>query len=115
METDADEGAGAPGGAVGAWFCVEKETQAVGEKRCEHGHIFFNSTIISLTPSDSHRRAFACHETGHSLGLHHDNFDTDTPEIGGFGEDKQCMETDLQLEPEHFVGSHNGEHLDDQY
>jgi hypothetical protein len=66
---------------------------------CDHAHIIYNQDRTGL-PYDT-RRAVACQEVGHSVGLRH----------GPYG----CMPSPLPANPNSNYGPHNVDHIDSRY
>ncbi|KAA1373048.1 zinc metalloprotease [Aeromicrobium fastidiosum] len=58
-----DDGIGAD--VMGSYFC----STLAGGGYCSHAHVRFNHAFPSMW--QSLRKKVACHETGHSVGLHH--------------------------------------------
>lgn len=65
---------------------------------CEHWHVTYDEPWW-IGAGDVSRRALACHETGHTVGLKH----------GPYG----CMEVGQY--PNQYLGTHNRDHINSRY
>ncbi len=81
----------------GKGFCQT----AQGNNRCTHWHLLINTSELPFAYTEDFRRGFACHEGGHTSGLHHADPSRET-----------CMETDTSLPLSHYDGHDRG-HIND--
>jgi hypothetical protein len=94
-----------PGNILGLASC-----QTWSGHECDHWHVIYDHDGLDGR-SDAYLRSVACHETGHTLALHHPNVNNH-----GWGNDNfrfECMRNGAVF-PIH-LGTHNVGHLNGYY
>ena len=93
-----------PSGVAGSYTC---STTAYSNQQCSHGHVRYDVDFNYF--SAAQKKALACHETAHSVGLHHPNSDVfGTEELYG------CVSTPhifRQADAYPYIGQHSSSHM----